>query len=144
MRVPSRSRTAPHLVDQLALAVYEQTPLFEVPLGSRTQVSRDTWRIYGPWPPAACAEVLLWWSDRGWLELVATGEPHPEVVPGSWRGRARPAQHGYVVLSAEDALRLLGEPDRWRLYRDDGLVEVARTRLGVAQDHGGWMAAGTP
>ena len=52
---------------QMELAVLEETPLYEISMGSIDLVTPPV--THGPWPAASCAAVLRRWHKAGWITL---------------------------------------------------------------------------
>jgi hypothetical protein len=107
---------------QMELAALEQTPLYEIPMGSTDLVTPPV--THGPWPAASCAAVLSLWHKAGWIGLYLPDYPQEwDLVPAHWRTRLIDGG----VLSAPDAEELLDHPERWLLGYADGHVAPYKT-----------------
>jgi len=114
-------------VSEMHAHVYEQAPLFEIPLAVVDRLDTDDVR-HGPWPPEACAAVLSRWHRAGLLGLyryISTRRNGPD-------------------LSSSEVTDLLAHPERW--VRSEDWTEVAAlvvTDLGVATPWSEWQAHAT-
>lgn len=138
----------PDFLRQMHLAVQEEAPLWEVPLGS-TDLLPSGPVVHGPWEASECAFVLSRWLERGWLELYLPdhlGLWDMEPAEAEWFARtvALSVPGGrFHVLAVEDARKLLAEPTRWSLEHPDGHVCISFTTAGLNIDDGEWLAAAT-
>src|SRR5690349_733164 len=71
---------------QMEIAVLEETPLYEIPLGSIDRVTPPV--EHGPWPATTCAAVLRLWHTAGWIGLYLPDYPREwNIVSAEWCGR---------------------------------------------------------
>lgn len=61
--------------NDMYVAVVEECPLWELPLGTTDLLAGGVVR-HGPWESRACAELIIRWLDKGWVELYL-----PDVPP---------------------------------------------------------------
>lgn len=117
-------------IEQMHLAVEEESRLFELPLGATESDGRGGWVTYGPWDPSDCSRQLLAWFDAGLITLFvpAVGQP------AAWNERGEFDRW----LTPAEARQVLAEPERWTVESDDGLVCVVRTDAGMAPDAAWW------
>ena len=122
-------------VEQMYLAVVEESWLFEVPRGVGDEHDDCT---HGPWLAPDCSRQLLAWFDQGLIELYA--DP-PEDTPRP-RNRAewQMWNNGYFlrVLEPSAARDLLANPERWTRESDDGFIHLCPTDGGMAPDAPWW------
>lgn len=107
---------------QMVLAVYEEAPLHEVPLGSVDHLPGGD-RTHGPWLPARCSALLLHWFDSGWVELYLPELPKAwqrSISQSEWSARTTAGPHH--MLASADARTVLADPDLWQLDRLEGFV----------------------
>ncbi|RBY93684.1 hypothetical protein DQ237_17100 [Blastococcus sp. TF02-8] len=115
-------------VEQMYLAVVEESWLWEVPLGvSDGRGGHD----HGPWDPAECSRQLLAWFDAGLIELYADppdDAPRPRSVR-EWRawndGRSRRVPEPAVARA------VLAEPARWTGTSEDRFLRLCPSEAGM-------------
>jgi hypothetical protein len=112
-------------------AVREETALFEIPQGSWSGG-----RSYGPWPAATCSAVLKSWYQAGWVGIYFRDPPPGwNIAPAEWRSRVADSED----LSAQDALALFDQPERWaRKEHGDGRVQPYLTTEGDITPRDQW------
>ena len=109
---------------QMEIAVLEETPLYEIPLGSIDMVTPPV--DHGPWPATTCAAVLKLWHAAGWIALYLPDYPRQwNIVAADWCGRLVDGD-----LTGPDAEDLLDHPERWVLGHADGHAAPYRTTEG--------------
>jgi hypothetical protein len=107
---------------QMELATLEQTPLYEIPMGSVDLVTPPV--THGPWPAAICAAVLRLWHTAGWIGLYFPNYPAEwRLIPADRCTRLVDGD----TLTGPDAEELLGHPERWLLRHADGHVVPYKT-----------------
>jgi hypothetical protein len=118
---------------QMELATLEQTPLYEIPMGSTDLVTPPV--AHGPWPAATCAAVLKLWHRAGWIGLYLPDYP-PEwqLMPADWCTRLVDGD----TLTGPDAEELLDHPERWLRGHADGHVVPYKTVEGQAAPWEQW------
>ncbi len=110
---------------QMELATLEETPLYEISMGSVDVVTPPV--THGPWPTASCAAVLRIWHKAGWIGLYLPDYPSDwDLIPADWCTRLIDGD----VLTVPDAEELLDHPERWLLRHADGHVVPYKTAGG--------------
>ena len=122
-------------LQQMEIAVLEETPLYEIPQGSRDGVAPRA-VSHGPWPASTCAAALKLWYRAGWIGLYFR-DPPPEwgLAPAEWRSRLVDGKD----LAVEDACGLLEQPERWVLAHADGHVQLYETVEGEITPREQWF-----
>jgi hypothetical protein len=119
---------------QMAIAVLEESPLCEIPLGSFTLGDPV---VHGPWPAASCAAVLRIWFEADWIGLYFRDQPEWGLIRSDWRTRLVDSD----TLAGPDARELLDHPERWVRERADGYVMLFMTWQGEVATEQEWIAA---
>jgi hypothetical protein len=121
------------------VAVVEECPLWELPGGS-TYLLADGAVRHGPWKPRACAELIIRWLDRGWVEQhLPDVPPQWELKPADWQVRAE-RRGAFSILARADAQQLLRDWHRWTVDSADGQASLSRTDLGMRVPVDDWLA----
>lgn len=119
-------------------AVLEERPLWELPAGAIDLLPDGPVR-HGPWEPRACAELIIRWLDRGWVELYLPDVPAQwDLEPAAWQVRAE-RRGAFSVLGRADARQLLQDWHRWTLGSADGQVSLSRTDVGMSIPVNDWV-----
>jgi len=84
-------------VRQVDLIVHERGGLWE-PLTPSTVVLSDRAEVHGPWPVAACSQLLTRWLDAGFIGIFRVESAVAEAVD----------------LSVDEARDVLADPTAWR------------------------------
>jgi hypothetical protein len=118
-------------VEQMYLAVVEESWLWEVPLGVSDGHGGYE---HGPWSPADCARQLLAWFDAGLVQLYADppdDAPRPQNLR-EWRawndGRYRLVPHPDIARA------VLADPVRWTGTSDIGFLRLCPSDAGMSAD----------
>lgn len=112
-------------LSQMEIAVLEETPLYQIPLGSTDLTAPPV--EHGPWPAATCAAVLRLWHIAGWIGLYFPEYPREwNIVAADWCSRLVYGED----LTGADAEELLDHPERWMLGHADGHAALYRTTGG--------------
>ncbi|RBY92362.1 hypothetical protein DQ244_08860 [Blastococcus sp. TBT05-19] len=117
-------------VEQMYLAVVEESWLWEVPLGVPDGHGGYE---HGPWDPAECSRQLVTWFDAGLVELYADppdDAPRPRDLREwrAWNGRPR------VGPAAEVARAVLTDPARWTGASEAGFLRLSLSSAGRGLD----------
>ena len=125
----SATEAPSEFVEQMYLAVVEETWLWEVPLGVSDGRGGHE---HGPWQPDDCSRQLLAWFDAGLVELYA--DP-PDDAP---RPRTAAEWHvwkagRYRRITDDGAARaVLADPARWTGTSEDRFLRLCPTEAGMA------------
>jgi hypothetical protein len=118
---------------QMELATLEETPLYEIPLGSVDLATPPV--THGPWPAATCAAVLRLWHRAGWIGLHLPDWPAEwKLIPADWCSRLIDGD----TLTRPDADELLDHPQRWLLGHADGHAAPYKTVAGETTPREQW------
>ena len=123
--------TPSEFVEQMYLAVVEESWLWEVPLGVSDGLGGHE---HGPWDPAECSRQLVAWFDAGLVQLYVDppdDAPRPQNV-AEWRAW-NSGRYGLVPDPA-DARAVLADPSRWTGSEDAGFLRLSPTDAGMAPD----------
>lgn len=125
-------------VSEVYASVREEAPLHEFPLGAVDDLGAGRTVVHGPWSAEECQSILIPWLKAGWIELTTDVEPPWSLTSAEWRLRAT-QQGEFLVLSADDAAKLLNEPERWVLGTADGHAMLSPTHQGQAHGYAEWL-----
>jgi hypothetical protein len=129
-------------VHQMYVAVVEECALWELPRGSTDMLPGGP-VVHGPWDPDDCAELVMRWVERGWVELYLPDVPSRwELKEADWLGRAA-RRGGLLVLDRKDAMALLRDSTRWKVDGIDGHAALSRTELGMSVPASDWSDRAT-
>jgi hypothetical protein len=121
------------------VAVVEECPLWQLPGGTSDLLADGPVR-HGPWEPRACANLIIRWLDRGWVELYLPDVPPQwELKPADWQVRAE-RRGAFSILGRADARQLLQDWHRWTVDSTDGQASVSRTDVGMRVPVDDWLA----
>jgi hypothetical protein len=123
-------------LEDMNLAVFDESPLHEVP-GGWTWQQQGGEVQHGPWLAEDCAAVLRTWHAEGLLGLFYPVLPVTwDVAPAAWESRLTPER----FLSHTDAAALLARPDTWQIERSDGHVCLCPSGPGADRSLQEWVA----
>ena len=124
------------LDEVLFLAIREEAPLWELPLGSECGMHGE--RVFHPPPDLADASSrLLGWLEAGLVELVEVTMPADwHTFSGAERRRLSATWHQSVPRTR--AREVLADPARWLFEHPDGLLALCLTDEGLAADAAAW------
>ncbi len=124
-------------VNQMYWAVVEECALWMLPRGATDTLPGGP-VVHGPWDPDDCAELVMRWVERGWIELYLPDIPSTwDLKEADWRGRAT-RRDEFLVLGPDDAMALLRDPTRWSVDSIDGHAALSRTALGMSVPATDW------
>jgi hypothetical protein len=133
---------ASDFINETYLALLEERPLWELPRGT-TDLLADGPVRHGPWEPRACAELIIRWLDRGWVELYLPDVPSQwNLKPAGWQVRTE-RRGAFSILDPSDARQLLEDWRRWTVDSADGQASLSRTDVGMNVVADDWLAETT-
>ena len=130
------------LDDVLLLALREESPLWELPLGSECGLHGEM--VFHPPPDLTQASTRLRsWLDAGLIELVENARP-ADWQTHSGAERHRRAADWHPAVPEARAREVLADPTRWTHDSTDGLLALTFTDRGVTADADAFGLPGSP